>query len=135
MSAHENDTRSNRIRGLIVSKAKYLGSCLLPSPIESEATLSFHNDRIGIPELDISLPIEQVSKVELVEGSNLPAETAMMFGVVGVVIEKDKPYMIIVIGNNSQDLLFKLNDRIIAEQLVAEINNALKQLIAKGKSM
>jgi hypothetical protein len=59
----------------------------------------------------------------------------MMFGVVGVVIEKDKPYMIIVIGNNSQDLLFKLNDRIIAEQLVAEINNALKQLIAKGKSM
>jgi hypothetical protein len=135
MSARENDAGSNSIRGLIVSKAKYLGSCLLPSPIESEATLSFHNDRIEIPELDTALPIEQVSKVELFEGSNLPAKTAMMFGVVGVVIEKDKPYMIIVIGNNSQDMLFKLSDRIIAEQMVAEINNALEQLTAKGKSI
>ena len=82
----------------------------------------------------IPLPVEHVSTVDLVEGNNLPAKTAMIFGVVGCVIEKDKPYMIIVIGNNSQDLLFKLNHRITAEQLVAEINKALKQQTPKGKS-
>jgi hypothetical protein len=134
MQAHEKDAGSKMRRRIIASKAKYLGSCLLPSPIESEATISFHNDRIEIPELDTSLPVEHVSTVELVEGNDLPAKTAMMFGVVGCIIEKDKPHMIIVIDNNSQDMLFKLNDRIIAERLVGDINKGLKQQKAKRKS-
>ena len=49
---------------IIVSKVKYLGSCLLPSPIEMEATTELYCNRMQIPELDATIPIDKVSQVE-----------------------------------------------------------------------
>jgi hypothetical protein len=116
MIAHEDEARP-----IIVSKVKYLGSCLLPSPIELEATFVLFQDRIHIPELDATIPIGKLSKIELVKGKDLPSQTVVMFGVVGAIIEKDKPHIIIEFGSNSDSLLFKFDDMIIADKLMQEI--------------
>jgi hypothetical protein len=109
---------------IVVSKVRYLGSCLLPSPIELEATISLYHNRIHIPELDATIPIATISTVEVVEGKDLPSQTVLMFGVVGAIIEKNKPYLIIEIGMSSDSLLFKFEDMRIAVKLVEEINTA-----------
>jgi hypothetical protein len=106
---------------IIVSKVKYLGSCLLPSPIELEATIVLYHNRIHIPELDATISIGKVSKIELVKGKDLPSQTIVMFGVVGAIIEKDKPYIITEIGSSSDSLLLKFEDMIIADKLMQEI--------------
>jgi hypothetical protein len=111
-------------RPIIVSKVKYLGSCLLPSPIELEATIVLYHNRIHIPELDATIHVGKISKVELVKGKDLPSQTIVMFGVVGAIIEKDKPYMITEIGSSSDSVLFKFEDMIIADKLVEEIKAA-----------
>jgi hypothetical protein len=111
-------------RPIIVSKVKYLGLCLLPSPIELQATIVLYRDRIHIPELDATIPVGKVSRIELVIGKDLPPQTIVMFGVVGAIIEKDKPYIMIEIDSSSDSLLFKFDDRIIADKLVEEINAA-----------
>jgi hypothetical protein len=109
-------------RPIMVSKVKYLGSCLLPSPIELEATIVLYQNRIHIPELDATIPVDKVSRIEVVKGKDLPSQTIVMFGVVGAIIEKDKPYIIIEIGSSPDSLLFKFKDMIIADKLVEEIN-------------
>jgi hypothetical protein len=42
---------------IVVSKVRYLGSSLLPSPIELEATISLYHNRMHIPELDATIPL------------------------------------------------------------------------------
>jgi hypothetical protein len=111
-------------RPIIVSKVKYLGSCLLPSPIELEATIVLYQNRIHIPELDATIPVDKVSRIEVVKGKDLPPQTIVMFGVVGAIIEKDKPYTIIEIGNSYDSMLFKFDDMIIADKLVEQIDAA-----------
>src|ERR671924_230375 len=74
----------------MVTKAKYLGSLILPSPVEVEVTLSLYSDRVEIPELEATIYLDKVEKVSIVKGSELPPETMMMAGVVGLVIDKDK---------------------------------------------
>jgi hypothetical protein len=111
-------------RPIIMSKVKYLGSCLLPSPIELEATIVLYHNRIHIPELDATIPVDKVSRIEVVKGKDLPSQTIVMFGVVGAIIEKDKPYIIIEIVSSPDSLLFKFEDMIIADKLVEEINTA-----------
>jgi hypothetical protein len=111
-------------RPIIVSKVKYLGSCLLPSPIELEATIVLYHNRIHIPELDATIPVDKVSKIEWVKGKDLPSQTIVMMGVVGAIIEKDKPYIMTEIGSSSDSLLFKFEDMIIANKLVEEIKAA-----------
>src|SRR5919199_5480044 len=109
---------------IVVSRVKYLGSCLLPSPIELDATISLYHNRIHIPELDAIIPLATISTVEVVEGKDLPSQTVLMFGVVGAIIEKNKPYLIIEIGMSSDSLLFKFEDMRIAVKLVEEMNTA-----------
>ena len=109
---------------LIVSKVKYLGSCLLPSPIEMEATIELYCNRMQIPELDATILIDKVSQLELAKGKDLPSQTIMMLGVVGVVVEKENPYMMIKIVNSPDNLLFKFGNMILADKLVKEIKTA-----------
>ena len=59
MIAEEQD------RPIIVSKVKYLGSSLLPSPIELETTIVLYHNRMHIPELDATITIDKVSQIEL----------------------------------------------------------------------
>lgn len=106
-----------------VSRVKYLGSCLLPSPIELEGTIVLHQDRIRIPELDAIIPIAKVSKIEWVKGEDLPSETVVMCGVVGAIIEKHKPYILMEIGSTSDSMLFRLEDVTIADKLVKEVRS------------
>jgi hypothetical protein len=80
----------------MVTKAKYLGSLILPSPVEVEVTLSLYSDRIEIPELEATIYLDKVEKVSIVKGSELPLETMMMAGVVGLVIDKDKLLYVVV---------------------------------------
>jgi hypothetical protein len=80
----------------MVTKAKYLGSLILPSPVEVEVTLSLYSDRIEIPELEATIHLDKVEKVSIVKGSELPPETMMMAGVVGLVIDKDKLLYVVV---------------------------------------
>ncbi len=80
----------------MVTKAKYLGSLILPSPVEVEVTLSLYSDRIEIPELEATIYLDKVEKVSIVKGSELPLETIMMAGVVGLVIDKDKLLYVVV---------------------------------------
>jgi len=80
----------------MVTKAKYLGSLILPSPVEVEVTLSLYSDRIEIPELEAIIYLDKVEKVSIVKGSELPLETMMMAGVVGLVIDKDKLLYVVV---------------------------------------
>lgn len=125
MLARGNDGESGG--AVIASRAKYLGSCLLPSPIEVEATISLYLDMIKIPELDVTISTDQVSNVQIVQGSNLPPQTIVMCGVVGAVIEKDKPYLIIEVGNSSDGMLFKLDDKIVAEKFEREVRKSIKE--------
>jgi maltose-binding protein MalE len=118
MIAQEQD------RPIIVSKVKYLGSCLLPSPIELEATIVLYYNRMHIPELDATIPLDTVSQIELAKGKDLPSQTIMMLGVVGVVVEKENPYMTIKIVNSPDSLLFKFGNMILADKLVKEIKAA-----------
>ena len=111
-------------RPIIVSKVKYLGSCLLPSPIELETTIVLYHNRIHIPELDAIIPLGKVSKIELVKGMDLPSQTIIMFGIVGAIIEKDKPYIMIEIGSSPDSLLFRFEDMIIADRVLEEIKAA-----------
>ena len=111
-------------RPVIVSKVKYLGSCLLPSPIELEATIVLYHDRMHIPEFDTTISMEKISQIELAKGNDLPSQTIMMFGVVGLIVEKENPYMIIEIVNSPDRLLFKFDNMMIADKLVKEIKAA-----------
>ena len=80
----------------MVTKAKYLGSLIMPSPVEVEVTLSLYSDRVEIPELEATIYLDKVEKVSIVKGSELPLETMMMAGVVGLVIDKDKLLYVVV---------------------------------------
>ncbi|MFL6490562.1 MAG: hypothetical protein ACJ70M_03585 [Nitrososphaera sp.] len=111
-------------RPIIVSKVKYLGSCNLPSPIELEATIMLYYNRMHIPELNATIPIDTVAQIELAKGKDLPSQTIMMLGVVGVVVEKENPYMTIKIVNSPDSLLFKFGNMIPADKLVKEIEAA-----------
>ena len=111
-------------RPVIVSKVKYLGSCLLPSPIELEATIVLYHDRMHIPEFDTTISMDKISQIELAKGKDLPSQTIMMFGVVGLIVEKENPYMIIEIVNSPDRLLFKFDNMMIADKLVKEIKAA-----------
>ncbi len=115
MIAEEQD------RPIIVSKAKYLGSSLLPSPIELETTIVLYHDRMHIPELDATIAFNRITQVELAKGKDLPSEAIMMFGVVGLIVEKENPYMMLKIVGSPDSLLFKFEDMIIAETLLEEI--------------
>jgi|SRR5918996_746938 hypothetical protein len=111
-------------RPLIVSKVKYIGSCLLPSPIELEASIVLYHDRMHIPEFDTTISIDKISQIELAKGNDLPSQTIMMFGVVGLMVEKENPYMIIEVVNSSDRLLFKFDNMMIADKLLKEIKAA-----------
>ena len=63
-------------RPVIVSKVKYLGSCLLPSPIELEATIVLYHDRMHIPEFDTTISMDKISQIELAKGNDLPLRTS-----------------------------------------------------------
>ncbi len=118
MIAEEQD------RPIIVSKVKYLGSSLLPSPIELEATIVLYHNRMHIPELDAMIPLDKVSQIELAKGKDLPSEAIMMFGVVGLIVEKESPYLIIKIVDSADSLLFKFESIIVAETFVKEVKAA-----------
>jgi hypothetical protein len=109
---------------IVVSKVKYLGSCLLPSPIEQEVTIVLYHNRMNIPELDATIPIGEVSEIELAKGKDLPSQTIVMFGVVGLIVEKESPYMMIKIVNSADSLIFKFENMILAHKLVEEIKAA-----------
>jgi len=111
-------------RPVIVSKVKYLGSCLLPSPIELEATIVLYHDRMHIPEFDTTISMDNISQIELAKGNDLPSQTIMMFGLVGLIVDKENPYMIIEIVNSPDRLLFKFDNMMIADKLVKEIKAA-----------
>jgi hypothetical protein len=115
MIAEEQD------RPIIVSKVKYLGSSLLPSPIEVEATIVLYHNRMHIPELDATVPMEKVSQIELAKGKDLPSEAVVMFGVVGLIVEKESPYMMIKVVDSPDSLLFKHENMKVAERLVKGI--------------
>jgi hypothetical protein len=114
MIAEEQD------RPIIASKVKYLGSSLLPSPIELEATVVLYHNRMHIPELDAIIPLRNVSQIELAKGKDLPSEAIMMFGVVGLIVEKENPYMMIKIVNSADSLLFKFENMTVAETFVKD---------------
>jgi hypothetical protein len=87
-------------------------------------TLLVYYNRMNIPELDATIPIDTVSQIELAKGKDLPSQTIMMLGVVGVVVEKENPYMTIKIVNSPDSLLFKFGNMILADKLVKEIKAA-----------
>lgn len=111
-------------RPIVVSKVKYIGSCFLPSPIEQEVTIVLYHNRMNIPELDATIPIGEVSEIELAKGKDLPSQTIVMFGVVGLIVEKESPYMMIKIVNSADSLIFKFENMILAHKLVEEIKAA-----------
>lgn len=115
MIAEEQD------RPIIVSKVKYLGSSLLPSPIELEATIVLYHNRMHIPELDATIPMDKVSRIELAKGKDLPSEAIVMFGVVGLIVEKEDPYMMIKVVDSPDSLLFRHENMTVAERLAKEI--------------
>ncbi len=110
-------------RPIMVSKAKYLGSSLLPSPIGLETTILLYVNRIHVPELDATIPINKISQIELAKGKDLPSEAIMMFGVVGLIVEKENPYVMIKIVNSHDSLLFKFENITIAETFVKAIRS------------
>jgi hypothetical protein len=111
-------------RPIVVSKVKYLGSCLLPSPIEQEITIVLYHNRLNFPELDATIPIDEVAEIELAKGKDLPSQTIMMFGVVGLIVEKENPYMMIKIVSSPDSLIFKFENMVLAHKLVEEIKAA-----------
>lgn len=115
MIAEEQD------RPIIVSKVKYLGSSLLPSPIELEATIVLYHNRMHIPELDATIPMDKVSQIELAKGKDLPSDAIVMFGVVGLIVEKEDPYLMIKVVDSPDSLLFRHENMTVAERLVKQI--------------
>ena len=109
---------------IVVSKVKYIGSCLLPSPIEQEVTIVLYHNRMNIPELDATIPIDEVSQIELAKGKDLPSQTIMMFGVVGLIVERENPYMMIKIVTSPDSLLFKFENMTVAHKLIKEVKEA-----------
>ncbi|HYZ59720.1 MAG TPA: hypothetical protein VE544_08690 [Nitrososphaeraceae archaeon] len=116
-------------RPIVVSKVKYLGSCLLPSPIEQEITIVLYHNRLNIPELDATIPIDEVAEIELAKGKDLPSQTIIMFGVVGLIVNKENPYMMIKIVSSPDSLIFKFENMVLAHKLVEEIKIAKKPVI------
>jgi hypothetical protein len=116
-------------RPIVVSKVKYLGSCLLPSPIEQEIAIVLYHNRLNIPELDATIPIDEVAEIELAKGKDLPSQTIMMFGVVGLIVEKENPYMMIKIVSSPDSLIFKFENMVLAHKLVEEIKTAKRLAI------
>jgi hypothetical protein len=106
---------------IIVSKGRYLGSSLLPSPIESDVTIVLYRGRIIIPELDATIPTDKIFQIELAKGKDLPSEAIMMFGVVGLIVDKEKPYMMIRTVNSPDRLLFKFDNMLVANTLLKEM--------------
>ncbi len=106
---------------IIVSRCRYLGSSLLPSPVESDVTIVLYPDRMIIPELDANIPISKISQVELAKGKDLPSEAIMMFGVVGLIVEKEKPYMMLRTADSPDRLLFRFENTLVAGSLLKEI--------------
>lgn len=115
MIAEEQD------RPIIVSKVKYLGSSLLPSPIELEATIVLYHNRMHIPELDATIPMDKVSQIELTKGKDLPSDAIVMFGVVGLIVEKEDHYLMIKVVDSPDSLLFRHENMTVAERLVKQI--------------
>jgi hypothetical protein len=106
---------------IIVSKCRYLGSSLLPSPVESDVTIVLYPDRLIIPELDVTILIDKISQLELAKGKDLPSEAIMMFGVVGLIVEKEKPYMMLRTADSPDRLLFRFENMLVAGSLLKEI--------------
>jgi hypothetical protein len=77
-----------------------------------------------IPELDATIPIDKVSQIELAKGKDLPPQTVMMFGVVGLIVEKENSYMMLKIVNSPDSLLFKFENMIVADKLAREVKAA-----------
>jgi hypothetical protein len=100
----------------MVTKAKYLGSLILPSPVEVEVILSLYSDRIEIPELEATIYLDKVEKVSIVKGSELPLETMMMAGVVGLVIDKDKLLYVVVELKPSRSRILTTNSATTSTQ-------------------
>jgi hypothetical protein len=46
-----------------------------------------------------------------------------MCGVVGTIIDKHKPYILMEIGSTSDSMLFRLEDMTIADKLVKEVRS------------
>jgi hypothetical protein len=105
---------------IIVSKCRYLGSSLLPSPVESDVTIVLYPDRLIIPELDATILIDKISQIELAKGKDLPSEAIMMFGVVGLIVEKEKPYIMLRTADSSDRLLFRFENMLVAGSLLKE---------------
>jgi len=101
-------------------------SWLLPPTlaIELEATIVLYHDRMHIPEFDTTISMDKISQIELAKGNDLASQTIMMFGVVGLIVEKENPYMLIEIVNSPDRLLFKFDNMMIADKLVKEIKAA-----------
>ena len=111
-------------RPIVMSKVKYLGSCHLPTPIEQEVTIVLYYNRIHIPELDATIPMDKLSQIDLAEGKDLPSQVIIMFGVVGLIVEKENPYMMIKIVDSPDSLLFKFDNMPVAHELVREVKAA-----------
>jgi hypothetical protein len=68
--------------------------------------------------------LDKVSQIELAKGKDLPSEAIMMFGVVGLIVEKENPYLIIKIVDSADSLLFKFESMVVAETFVKEVKAA-----------
>jgi len=108
-------------RPIIMSRAKHLGSSLMPSPLELDVTIVLYLKRMEIPELDATISIDRISQIELAKGKDLPSDAVMMSEVVGAIVEKEPPYMMIMIINSPDNLLFKFENMLVADSLVKEV--------------
>lgn len=120
----------------LVTKAKYLSSLLIPSPIEVEVALSLYNDRIEIPELEATtIYFDKVEDVKIIKGSELPAQTLGIAGIVGLIINKGKQYVVIELksatskGSTIADgLLLRFEDDFLANHFVKEVESKRNSL-------
>jgi len=112
---------------VFATKAKYIGSSILPCPIEREITFSVFNHGIEMPELKASIPKDIINAIELIEkGSDLPSQTTVMCGIVGLVIDKHKPYIRIELNSQNKDttdILLKIEDIATAKKVIEFFNN------------
>lgn len=49
-----------------------------------EVTVVLHYERIEIPELDVVVSVERLSKAEFIKGSNMSPQTIVMFEIVAI---------------------------------------------------
>ncbi len=75
-----------------------------------DVTVVLHYERIEIRELDVVVSVERLSKAEFVKGSNMSPQTIVMFEIVGDTMEKHKPYFIVQVTENSDGILFKIDN-------------------------